>query len=392
MLRRLPIESAQPLVLFAFTRLAIVCLGLLALILLSFPGEAWAVALITAIAVPWSVAVLVLARRNPDFALSPVVIAGDFVVLLVAQLALPETYGAVRFAALFMIAAHSHFQGEGRGLAVVFLGSGALIAGTLLRGDLVATGAVLALYEIAFMVAALATAIVLGRLRTAESASRMRARSLSRRAIQAESEVRRKVAESIHDGPVQELIGLDMMLTAARNATEQGRSVKAIELLDEARLLAERNICGLRDEIVDLGPYAFEELSFAMAVDNCLPVWERRYGFRVALELEEVALPSEIAGGLFRIAQESVANAGRHAEADTVTMRLCAVDGEVELRVSDDGQGFRRADPLAPSEPGHLGLASMRERAELLEGTLEINTSEAGTTVAVRAPLPAATV
>ena len=390
MLRRLPIESAQPVVLFAFSRLAMVSLGLLALLLLSFPGEGWAVAVVSAVALPWSMAVLVVARRNPDFALSPLVVGGDFVMLLVSELVLPQTYGAVRFAALFMIAAHSHFQGEGRALAVVAVGSSSLVAGTLLRGDLVVSGAVLALYEIVFMVTALATAVVLGRLRTAESASRMRARSLSRRAIQAESDVRRKVAESIHDGPVQELIGLDMMLTAARNQAEQGHNSKAVELLDEARLLAERNIRGLRDEIVDLGPYAFEELSFAMAVDNCLPVWLRRYRFKVEVQLEDVALPSEIAGGLFRIVQEAVANAGRHAEAETVTVRLRTVEADVELVVIDDGQGFRRADPLAPSEPGHLGLASMRERAELLDGTLGIDTSEQGTNVVVRAPLPAA--
>ena len=392
MLRRLPIESAQPLVLFALSRLAMVCLGLLALVLVSFPHEGWALTVGAAVALPWSVAVLVLAVRNPDFALSPFVVGGDFVVLLVAELVLPESYAAVRFAALFIIAAHAHFQGEPRALAVVLIGAGLLVGGTLLRGDQVVSGAVLALYEIVFAVAAIATALVLGRLRTAESASRMRARSLSRRAIQAESDVRRKVAESIHDGPVQELIGLDMMLTAARNATEQGRHVKAVELLDEARLLAERNIRGLRDEIVDLGPYAFEELSFPMAVDNCMPVWERRYGFRVELELEELPLPSDVAGGLFRIVQEAVANAGRHADAETVTLSLRAEGPNVELTVRDDGNGFRRADPLAPSEPGHLGLASMRERAELLDGALEIDTSDEGTTVSVRAPLPAAKV
>jgi signal transduction histidine kinase len=392
MLRRLPIESAQPLVLFALSRLAMVCLGLLALVLVSFPHEGWALTVVAAVALPWSVAVLVLALRNPEFALSPFVVGGDFVVLLVAELVLPESYAAVRFAALFIIAAHAHFQGEPRALAVVLIGAGLLVGGTLLRGDQVVSGAVLALYEIVFAVAAIATALVLGRLRTAESASRMRARSLSRRAIQAESDVRRKVAESIHDGPVQELIGLDMMLTAARNATEQGRHVKAVELLDEARLLAERNIRGLRDEIVDLGPYAFEELSFPMAVDNCMPVWERRYGFRVELELEELPLPSDVAGGLFRIVQEAVANAGRHADAETVTISLRAEGPNVELTVRDDGNGFRRADPLAPSEPGHLGLATMRERAELLDGALEIDTSDEGTTVSVRAPLPAAKV
>ena len=80
--------------------------------------------------------------------------------------------------------------------------------------------------------------------------------------MQAESEVRRRVAESIHDGPVQELIGLDMILSAARNAAENGRGDEAAGLIDEARELGMRNLRALRDEIVDLGPYAFQEISF----------------------------------------------------------------------------------------------------------------------------------
>jgi signal transduction histidine kinase len=82
-----------------------------------------------------------------------------------------------------------------------------------------------------------------------------------------------------------------------------------------------------------------------------------------------------------------VANAGRHAEAQAVSTSLRTVASDIELRVTDNGHGFLNSDPLAPSEPGHLGLASIRERAELLEGRLEIETSELGTKVLVLAPL-----
>jgi signal transduction histidine kinase len=64
------------------------------------------------------------------------------------------------------------------------------------------------------------------------------------------------------------------------------------------------------------------------------------------------------------------------------------VEGELELRITDDGRGFANDDPLSGAEPGHLGLASMRERAELLGGRLRVDTSERGTRVLVRAPLP----
>ena len=94
-----------------------------------------------------------------------------------------------------------------------------------------------------------------------------------------------------------------------------------------------------------------------------------------------------MAGDLFRIAQEAVVNAGRHAEAQAVSISLRTVGSQVELRVTDDGHGFDGTDPLGAGEPGHLGLASMRERAELMDGTLEIETSERGTRVLMLAPL-----
>jgi signal transduction histidine kinase len=83
-----------------------------------------------------------------------------------------------------------------------------------------------------------------------------------------------------------------------------------------------------------------------------------------------------------------VVNAGRHAEASRVEISVRTIGSEVELRVADDGHGFD-GNPLllGTNEPGHLGLASMRERAELMDGELEIESSERGTRVLVRAPL-----
>jgi two-component system, NarL family, sensor kinase len=263
----------------------------------------------------------------------------------------------------------------------------ALVLATVVRGDAPYDGDTLAFYEIVFVLSALAVGVVVGTLRTAESASRLRARAVSRRTLQAENEVRRRVAEAIHDGPVQELIGLDMMLSSARNAAREGRGEDAAGLLDDAREVAERNIQALRDEIVDLGPHAFEQISFETAIENCLPVWQRRYGFDVMVSIERVPLPPQVAGDLFRIAQEAVVNAGRHSSAEAVSISLRRVDSQVELRVTDDGTGFDEEDPLGASDSGHLGLASMRERAELIDGVLDIETSERGTRVLVRAPL-----
>lgn len=389
MFRRLPIESAQPIVVFAVARLAIVVAALLALVVLGFPFEGKAVAILGGLGIPWATACVVVAQRAPERLLSPAVPAVDLLILLSLELAAPDTSGAVRAAALFLIAAHAHFQGETRGATIAVLGSAALVTASAVRGDTPVSGDVHAFYEIVFVLSALATGMVVGSLRTAESASRLRARNLSRRTIQAEAEVRRRVAEALHDGPVQELIGLDMILASARKAAAEGRGEDASRLLDEARELTERNVRVLRDELVDLGPYAFEELSFDTAIENCLPIWRRRYGVEVLATIDRIELAPEMAGVLFGITQEAVLNAGRHSGADAVAISLRTVGSGLELRVTDDGEGFADADPLGASEPGHLGLAMMRERAELLDGTLDIETSERGTRVLVLVPLSA---
>jgi signal transduction histidine kinase len=388
MFRRLPIESAQPILVFAVARLAIVVATLLALVVLGFPYEGAAAAVVGGLGLPWAVLCLATARREPERLLSPIVPAIDLLILLGLELVAPDTYGAVRAAALFLIAAHSHFQGEGRGTMIAVLGSLALVTASAVRGDTPVASDLHALYETVFVLSSLATGVVVGSLRTAESASRLRARSLSRRTIQAEAQVRRRVAESLHDGAVQELIGLDMILASARKAASEGRGDDAARLLEEARELTERNVRILRDELIDLGPYAFEELSFGTAIENCLVIWRRRYGIEVMAAIDAIELPPEVAGVLFGIAQEAVINAGRHAGADAVSISLRTLNASLELRVTDNGQGFADADPLGASEPGHLGLAMMRERAELLEGSLDIETSDRGTRVLVLVPLP----
>jgi two-component system, NarL family, sensor kinase len=387
MLRRLPIESAGPILVFGVARVVLALLGFVSILVFGLPHTTAAALVVGGLMLPWTIVVLLLARRDPEFALNPLVPVLDFALLVLLEVVAPDTVGAVRVAALFLIASHAHFQGERRGMAVAALGSAALVIATQIRGDEPVASDVFAFYEVVFVLSALATGVVVGALRTAESASRLRARGLSRRTIQAENQVRRRVAEAIHDGPVQELIGLDMILSAAGQAAEHGRNKETVSLIEEARELATRNVRALRDEIVDLGPHAFQELSFDQAVENCIPVWRRRYAFEVMATIERLELPTETAGDLFRIVQEAVVNAGRHAHAEAVSINLRSTGKHIELRVTDNGRGFGSSDPLGVTEPGHLGLASIRERAELLDGVLDIESSERGTRVLVRVPV-----
>ncbi len=385
--RRLPIQSGEPIVWIAAVRVLFAVTAFASVLVFDVPHQAPAAIVLGAGALPWSVVVFIATRRDPEFSLNPLIPVVDFVLLGAIQVAEPEAYAGIRFVALFFIATHAYFLGELRGVAVAAVAVIALVPAAALLHHIPIGNGMLAFYESLFAVAALSCGLLVGRLRTAESAARLRARDLSRRAIEAEAQVRRRIAESIHDGPVQELVSLDLILAAAEQAATHGDQAGARDRLTEARALAERNIAALRDEIVSLGPYAFEELTFAQAVEQCAPVWQRRYGIEVELAVDPLDLAADICGSLFGIAQEAVANSGRHAGASRVVLTLRVVDGEVELRISDDGHGFREAAPLAATEPGHIGLASMYERAEIVGGHLEIETGERGTRVLVRAPL-----
>jgi len=367
--RRIPLHSAQPVLWFAVLRAFIVAAGLIAVAVFDVPHRERLALILAALAIPWAAWLVIQARRRTDLGLSPAIAAGDLLILGLVQVAEPASYSGVRFVALFLIATHAYFQGV---TALV---------------DTPIDGGMLAFSETVFGVAAICCGLFVGRLRSADSVERLRSRELSRRAIEAENEVRRRLAESLHDGPVQELVSLDLMLASLEKAAERGDTEVVSERLTEVRLLTQRNIGALRDELVGLGPYAFDELSFDIAIEQCAPVWQRRFDVQIELAVDRLDLTNEVCGTLFGIAQEAVANAGRHASADRVVVTLRADDGEVELRVSDDGEGFTGPSPLSSTTPGHIGLASMRERADLIGGRLDIETGDRGTEVVVRAPL-----
>ena len=113
---------------------------------------------------------------------------------------------------------------------------------------------------------------------------------------------------------------------------------------------------------------------------------QARTGLEVTVEgpVERLPLSVEAEEHLYRLALEALNNAVKHAEATTLGVAVVALDGVVEVCVTDDGRGFDGA-----AHPGHLGVHTMRERAEAVGGTLELTgRTSAGTTVRCRVPAP----
>jgi PAS domain S-box-containing protein len=203
-------------------------------------------------------------------------------------------------------------------------------------------------------------------------------------------EERQRLARELHDSVSQMLYGVGL---GARTASALlDRAVIAPELksslaepLDYVLSLAEAGLVEMRALIFELRPDSLEREGLVTALIRQAAALRARHKLEVHTELcEEPALSFEAKEALYRIAQESLNNTVKHAQAERVDIRLDVSRGEIELELTDDGVGF---DPQAKYS-SHMGLNSMRERAVQIGGILEI-VSEAGQGAVVRVHIPA---
>jgi signal transduction histidine kinase len=202
-------------------------------------------------------------------------------------------------------------------------------------------------------------------------------RKLVGQLVHAQEEERVRIAEDIHDDPVQKVVAASMRLQLIRKQV-QDPDVRASldKLLDSIRA----SIFSLRHMIFELHPSVLEHEGLAPALREHMAKLESELEFEVQDDFEEQ--PSgEARVLLFRIAQEALANAHKHARAQRVEVHLSQDDDGFKVEIRDDGVGFTPPQRLS-SAPGHLGLSSMRERAELAGGWCQVRSlPDCGTTV-----------
>lgn len=195
---------------------------------------------------------------------------------------------------------------------------------------------------------------------------------------------RDRLVREVHDTVAQGLASVIVHLDAA------GREADPAEEIDQARQSAVTALAETRRTVLGLAPSPLEGRSLAEALQLELG-WANRTGnldVRLVEAGTPVALPDGLAHQLFRIAQEALTNAVRHAGARSVRIGVIHEDGTVAVLVQDDGQGF-----AAHEATGSIGLRGMRERARLIGGTLEVDSLAGwGTRVRVSAPLDAGVV
>ena len=212
------------------------------------------------------------------------------------------------------------------------------------------------------------------------SAERQRERSAA-----AEAE-RRRWARELHDETLQGIAAVRVMLASSRRDDDAELRATVTRAADALQCEADR----LRDIIHDVRPSSLDDLGLMAAMEALVARHADDGGPALQLEVDldheagrtPERLHPDVETAIYRIAQEALTNALKHAEAHTVTIAVAEIEGEVGVRVRDDGRGY---DPKAITSG--FGLVSIHERVELLDGRLRVRSAPGeGTTLEARVP------
>ena len=213
---------------------------------------------------------------------------------------------------------------------------------------------------------------------------------LLQRVVDAQEEERQRISRELHDQMGQQLTGLLMNLTAVMSAPEaQGPTLR--ERLDRLKSLLEELMDQAHRLAWELRPAALDNLGLRAALEQYARDWSKQSGIKADVVSRGLASSERLAKiietTLYRVVQEALTNVQRHSGAEAVSILLEKMEGEVTAIVEDNGRGFD-VEGGAARGSDRLGLVGMRERMELVGGTLAIESSaEQGTTVYARVPM-----
>jgi PAS domain S-box-containing protein len=204
-------------------------------------------------------------------------------------------------------------------------------------------------------------------------------RQLEREVLEVSNREQQRIGNDLHDGLGQELTGIALLLRGLENRAE--REAPALSAsIEEVALLVNDAIFTTRALARGLSPVTFDRGGLAIALDGLAQRLSAMFHIDVRCEADdslERGLESANALHLYRIAQEAVTNAAQHGQAGNVRIRLCPDGDRGLLRIEDDGNGF---NPATLQGKG-LGLRIMRYRAQMMAGSLRIESARARGTI-----------
>jgi PAS domain S-box-containing protein len=208
-------------------------------------------------------------------------------------------------------------------------------------------------------------------------------------ATRAQEEERKRISHELHDDTIQDLVVLSRQLDALASGGK-GLSEETHRRLEELWQQTDRILQGVRRLSQDLRPAAIDRLGLLPAIRWLAEEVARYSGVETKVNVmgKEHRLPEEGAIALFRIIQEALRNVWRHSGATAAEITIEFKDKSTRITVSDNGKGFKLAGQVGDlAKEGKLGLAGMQERAQLIGGTIAVESEpDKGTKITVEAP------
>lgn len=197
---------------------------------------------------------------------------------------------------------------------------------------------------------------------------------MMRHALVASELERRRIAQELHDGVIQDLAGITFALpTVTASLPDDDDGNEARETVDSVTELVQKDATALRSMLVELYPPDLGGKGFAMAVrDIARSASEQGVAVKVDVD-PDLVVPLDVATLAYRVIREGLRNVVKHARATAAEVRMRVEAGSLDVVVSDDGQGV---DPSTTAERGHFGLQLLRDTVSDLGGTLRLGANE----------------
>lgn len=205
--------------------------------------------------------------------------------------------------------------------------------------------------------------------------------------IAAQEEERKRLSREIHDGPAQMMANVMMRSDLIERVYKEQGPMEALKEIRDLKSMVRNALYEVRRIIYDLRPMALDDLGLVPTLKKYLKTIEE-YHKKVKITFrnlgEEKRLPAQYEVALFRLIQESVQNALKHAEANEITVKLEINKSKISVVIKDDGKGFDKNEKKSNS----FGIIGMKERVELLKGFISIDSKlGSGTMILIQVPI-----
>ena len=218
----------------------------------------------------------------------------------------------------------------------------------------------------------------------------IRLRRMSHQILHAQEEERKSISRELHDVIAQTLVGINVHVSSLAS-TGPGHDHEFQQKIERTRQMVEQSVSSVHQFARELRPTMLDDLGLIPALQSSMQVFMEETGVRVRLQasagVEQIS--DALRTVLYRVAQEALANVARHAAATEVEIRLLTLAGGITMEIQDNGKGFAVEGSPGAKKSRRLGLLGMRERIEMVGGTLKlISAPGMATTVIAEFPAP----